>query len=497
VTFDAEQLYLACRASDPDPSGIRAHLMDRDAIDTFVQDDHVGFMIDTFNDQRRAFPVPRQPARRPGGRDLQRAGWGGGLVVGHDLGVRGQNWPRRLCGRSGHPVQAAPLPGVIRAADVGLRGVPVVPAQRPARISSRFTDRSSSCILCQENKVAGFEGIAPGRNIELDPTATAQRTDERANPPEGPMEIGKVTGDLGLTARWGMTSNLVLSGAVNPDFSQVEADVAQLDVNTPALRCSIREAAVLPRGPRFLHDAVPGRLHEDRGRPAAGLKVTGKAGRQRDWRLRVTRDRLNNLIIPSNEASDLASTDDDVTGTVVRYRRDVGRQSTIGLLYTGREADAYHNRVFGPDAFVRFSASDTVQFQFLRSDTQYPQQVADEHGQQTDVGGGNAVFASTSTWGGRGCGWGTTRISIRRSAATAGSCRAWTCAPARPSCSAGSGAAPRAGSRARASVRARSSRTTTPAGSRTRSARVRELHGALPVGGLPETSGWTRRPTRA
>src|SRR5262245_851897 len=51
VTFDDENLYIAFRAADPDPSTIRAHLMDRDSIDTFVQDDHVGVMIDTFNDE--------------------------------------------------------------------------------------------------------------------------------------------------------------------------------------------------------------------------------------------------------------------------------------------------------------------------------------------------------------------------------------------------------------------------------------------------------------
>ena len=50
VTFDAKNLYIAFRAFDPKPSDIRAHLMDRDDTDTLIQDDHVGMMIDTFND---------------------------------------------------------------------------------------------------------------------------------------------------------------------------------------------------------------------------------------------------------------------------------------------------------------------------------------------------------------------------------------------------------------------------------------------------------------
>ena len=61
ITFDHDSLYVAFRAEDPDPSKIRAHLMDRDQIETFIQDDHVVLMIDTFNDERRAFQFRVNP----------------------------------------------------------------------------------------------------------------------------------------------------------------------------------------------------------------------------------------------------------------------------------------------------------------------------------------------------------------------------------------------------------------------------------------------------
>ena len=61
VTYDAKNLYVAFRAHDPKPSDIRAHLMDRDDTDTLIQDDHVGVMIDTFNDERRAFQFRVNP----------------------------------------------------------------------------------------------------------------------------------------------------------------------------------------------------------------------------------------------------------------------------------------------------------------------------------------------------------------------------------------------------------------------------------------------------
>jgi len=99
-------------------------------------------------------------------------------------------------------------------------------------MSTHPHDRDRICILCQFNKITGFQGISPGINLQLTPTLTVNRTDERPGFPEGGLEAGEANAHPGLTARWGLTPNLTLNAALNPDFSQVEADAAQLDVNT-------------------------------------------------------------------------------------------------------------------------------------------------------------------------------------------------------------------------------------------------------------------------
>src|SRR5918999_95010 len=52
LAYDDDKLYIAFRAFDPNPRAIRAHLTDRDSA---FQDDFLGIVVDTFNDQRRAF----------------------------------------------------------------------------------------------------------------------------------------------------------------------------------------------------------------------------------------------------------------------------------------------------------------------------------------------------------------------------------------------------------------------------------------------------------
>jgi len=54
---------------------------------------------------------------------------------------------------------------------------------------------------------------------------------DMAGYPDAPLERGDPDYEAGLTAKWGITPDLILNGAYNPDFSQVEADVAQLEIN--------------------------------------------------------------------------------------------------------------------------------------------------------------------------------------------------------------------------------------------------------------------------
>jgi hypothetical protein len=126
--------------------------------------------------------------------------------------------------------------------------------------------------------------------------------------------------------------------------------------------------------------------------PQGGLKLTGKSGANA-YGVFVARDEVNALLLPSNQASDFVSREDDVTSAVARYRRDVGATSTLGVIYAGREGTGYHNRLLGADAFVRPSASDTVRVQVLGTRTRNPAGVTDLVGHGREAFDGLGVFA--------------------------------------------------------------------------------------------------------
>jgi hypothetical protein len=392
VTYDLRNLYVAFRCFDPEPKKIRAHLMDRDDSDTLILDDHVSFMVDSFNDERRAFQFRVNPmsvqadanfSESEGYEDFSwDAIW--------DAKARITDW--------GWAVEVAIPLSQLRFHESegpktwGFEAERSWPRDARHRIISHVRSRNVNCILCQFNKLTGFEGITAGRNIELDPTFTASRTDamDMNGYPDAPLERGQPDYEAGLTAKWGLTPNLILNGAYNPDFSQVEADAAQLEINRRFALFYPEKRLFFLEGADFFLTPLQAVFTRTVADPLWGAKLTGKVGRTA-MGFFAAEDTLTNLIFPSNQSTMQASLDQNTTGGVFRLRQDIGEMSTLGVLYTGRVGADYYNHVAGADGFFRLDQNNSVTFQFLHSETAYPDLIAQAYGQEDGRFGGNGL----------------------------------------------------------------------------------------------------------
>ncbi len=377
VAFDGNKLYVAFTAEDPEPGKIRAHLSDRDK---GFSDDFVGIVLDPFNDERRGFEFFVNPLGVQ--MDLSINDVGGG---------EDETWDAlwNAAGRittSGYvvefeiPFTSLRFPRASGERTWGMDLLRVYPRSQRYIHRTQRQDRNRNCYLCQVSKLAGLQGITPGRNIELDPTLTAQRNDVRDDLASGDLEEGDVDFEPGLTARWGMTPNLTLNAAINPDFSQVEADVAQLDVNTQFALFFPEKRPLFLEGADFFQTPLSAIYTRTVADPEWALKLTGKEGRSA-LGFFVSRDGVTNLIIPGSESSSLTSLEEENTAGVLRYRFDIGKSSTVGALYAGRDGDEYSNHVVGADAYFRVGPRDTFQAQFLGSRTKYPQSIVTDFDQ--------------------------------------------------------------------------------------------------------------------
>jgi Domain of unknown function (DUF5916)/Carbohydrate family 9 binding domain-like len=368
LTYDDRHLYVGFRAHDPDPSAIRAHLTDRDSA---FSDDFVGIVLDTFNDERRAFEFFVNP-----------------LGVQMDMfnddvgGNEDESWDAiwdsaGRIGAEGYVVEIAipwsslRFPRTEGEQTWGFDALRFYPRSQRHRISSHPLDRNVTCYLCQASKMTGFAGITPGRNVEVTPTLTGIRTDRREDFPRGGFSEGEADTELGVTGRWGITPNLALNVALNPDFSQVEADAAQLDVNNQFALFFPEKRPFFLEGADFFTTPFNAVFTRNVADPSWGLKLTGKEGRNAVG-VFVAEDERTNLILPGSQGSSEVSLVQPSTDAVVRLRRDFGASSAFGVLLTGREGDGYSNRLGGFDGLYRITQSDSIRLQLLRSRTDYP-----------------------------------------------------------------------------------------------------------------------------
>jgi len=183
-----------------------------------------------------------------------------------------------------------------------------------------------------------------------------------------------------------------LSGTVNPDFSNIEADVLQLDINNqfaiwyPEKRPFFLESADFFNTPL---DAVHTRTMAD---PNWGVKLSGKEGIHTIGFFTV-QDDITNYLFPGIEGSDSESFNDKSQGSALRYKADIGKSSNVGLLVTDRQNKDYFNRIASIDGNIKFTEKDIFRFQAMRSNTEYSDSLAADYDQPQSDFYGNAFHA--------------------------------------------------------------------------------------------------------
>ena len=371
---DGKHLYVAFDARDPEPERIQAWLRDRDSLGP---GDFVGVSLDTFDDGRRAYEFFVNPL----GVQWDR--------LNDDVNdVKDSAWDAiwRSAGRvdeSGYVVEMQIPLDQLRFQD--RRGSQVwryrlirsYPRLQNVSLSNVSRDRGRNCDICQYPSFRGLADAKPGNNLQIVPTLTALHSKTAET---GTLVDNGMTVDAGLTAAYGVTPEITASLAINPDFSQVEADSAELTINN-------RFALVFPeRRPFFLEgadyfrtplQAVFTRSVES---PAVAAKLTGRSGAN-TFGAYFARDDVTNLLFPGPTGSDSMRLDQDNTVWVGRYSREFAGRPSIGGLVTVRDGDGYSNRVAGLDSRWMINDQHELLVQWLGSTTGYPDAVAEEFAQ--------------------------------------------------------------------------------------------------------------------
>ena len=375
IMADREQLYVGFRAEDPNPGNIPAFLRDRDRL---FQDDYVGFAIDTNGDGSRAFEFFSNALGVQGDAVVD-------VIQGEDMSFDAIFATDGRITETGFEVEfAIPLNQLRFPQREGMQQWKMffTRAQYSDMRYQNFQypwDTDNSCSICQYQPFEGLEGAQPSKQFQLVPTFTSKSVRSRTPNVSGSTERNDEF-EVGFDdIRWGVTPNISLNASINPDFSQLEADIAQLDVNTT-------QALFFPeRRPFFLEgrDYFNSRLNLVNTRnisdPDFGLKLTGKVNGN-VFGLMSARDSVTNLIVSDSESSRIEGLDLEHDVNIARFRHDFADTSYVGMTLTDRSGDDYSNTVVSVDGRYRINNRDTVQLQLVQTEANNPLALMNKYG---------------------------------------------------------------------------------------------------------------------
>ncbi len=357
VWYSPTAIYFGIRAYQ-DSASVRATLADRDKI---TGDDYVEILLDTFNDRRQAlvFGVNPLGVQADGTlRDAPRAtiNFLSSAVTGAYTLDLSPDYVFESKGHQtawGYEVEVRIPFKTLRyqardPQDWGLNVIRVVQATGHQLTWTRVLQTQAS-FLGQGGTLTGLSQLHRGLVLDLTPEATSTLTGAQA---ASGWQYGGGDPKVGLTARWGVTSNLTLNGTVRPDFSQVEADAPQIQFDP-------RQALYFPEKRPFFLDglemfASPFNLIYTRRlvSPDGAAKLTGKVGG------------TSVAVLSGVDATSASeSGTDHPLLDAVRLKQDLGGADALGLVYTDRVDGPSYNRVAALDGRLVLGSAYAVTFQ--------------------------------------------------------------------------------------------------------------------------------------
>ncbi len=366
--YDDRFLYIAFVNYDPDPRAIRAPYTDRDNIDDTI--DYNVVILNPSEDHKTGVEFIATP------RGVQ----GDGLnsdATGEDAAPDFYWDSAGRISAEGWSVEMRIPFSSLRYSPGNDQNWPLLlfrnyPRDRRYQIASQPVPRGANCTVCLFPPMVGLHDLPSSSHFVVAPYTTITHSDQPVDGTGSPLGNGTTDTQLGADAKWTPNTHIALDATINPDFSQVESDVAAVTANQRFALFYPEKRPFFLEGKDLFGTPIQAVYTREINSPRWGARATGTAG-DTAYTILVADDRGGgSVIIPGPNNSSFANLDLSSRNLIGRARHDIG-SSFASFLVTDREIEGgAHNRVFGPDFLWRAGEHDNIQGQLLFSDSLTP-----------------------------------------------------------------------------------------------------------------------------
>jgi len=397
VTYDDDHLYLSavCYA---DPATVRSSICERERV---FSDDNIGFFFDTYGDASRAYIINVNPAGIP-----YDALWT--PEYGEDENFDLMFESAGAITDSGYQVELA-----IPFTSLRFPDKPVQEwkfdfyrhHQREVHYAMSWCayDKKESCWPCQWGTVRGIENVKPGRGVELLPSFVAHQSGavQDTAKPRNSFSNSDIFGDLSIGGKYALSSDVVLEATYNPDFSQIESDASQVDVNTTFALSYAEKRPFFQEGFDLFRTEFYAVYSRSINSPDFAAKTSASVGRT-SMAVLSAHDRQSLGIIPFEEKSEYIPLGPTFVN-MVAVRRAFGRHNHIRALLTDQRIEGGGSgTILSLDGSVRLTKSLGISSQYIATHTSEPnrpEMTPGQEGMLFDNGKHTETFDGESFWG--------------------------------------------------------------------------------------------------
>ncbi|MEN8852353.1 MAG: hypothetical protein ABF256_03715 [Candidatus Arcticimaribacter sp.] len=224
-------------------------------------------------------------------------------------------------------------------------------------------DRNNPCLVCQTPDEIILKGVEAKNRVNLLPYVFGGLSDDEAM---GKVDYGKPLGNVGLSGLFDLNSVTSLEFALNPDFSQVEADVSQVNANTTFALFFPERRPYFNEGNEIINSNLNTVYTRTVNDPLASTKLIHQGDKHRVYWLAAYDQASPYLVAGENESYD--GEGGKAFSNIFSYQRTFDKGAYIGLLSTNRIfEDGGNGHAVGLNGLLRFKELYTLNFELNTS----------------------------------------------------------------------------------------------------------------------------------